>query len=413
MFNENLCHSVKSKNCLNEQCTYKQKSNEKLCGIHSKMKNVIYYTVQNNINIQNINIQNANTQNINTQNINELDIDLNEMNILEELEKLTDNIKLDVDDNNEKNDEIDKIKIYTKDELYDIILNNKFIGISSLRNSIKNCSLYRIINIRQSKPNLINNIKNIISMERYYLTKYNSLVKIQKTYRGWLVYRKKICSNDTDILTFSSIYEIPDNYFYIFHDKVTNKKYGYDIRTLIQIMESEHASCPYTFRLFDEDEKNTINSIKDHLIKSGLVMDIEKAEMSPEEEVEMKIKDVFYQINMLDNYTNHIWFKKLELYQLIDLYVKMEDIWSYRSLMPLNAKKKIVKNGIAFNIPIGQIRSIKSKIKIQNILLDEFTRFITEGIDREEKKLGAILVLTGLVEVSNEAAYALPHLIQL
>jgi hypothetical protein len=49
---------------------------------------------------------------------------------------------------------------------------------------------------------------------------------------------------------------------------------------------------------------------------------------------------------------------------------------------------------------------------MQNILLDEFLRLITEGIDREEKKLGAILILTGLVEVSFEAAIALPYLIQ-
>ena len=35
-----------------------------------------------------------------------------------------------------------------------------------------------------------------------------------------------------------------------------------------------------------------------------------------------------------------------------------------------------------------------------------------EGINRDEKKVGAILVLTALVEVSVEAADALPHLVQ-
>ena len=38
---------------------------------------------------------------------------------------------------------------------------------------------------------------------------------------------------------------------------------------------------------------------------------------------------------------------------------------------------------------------------------------ITEGINIEEKKLGAILILTALVEVSHEAAHALPHLMQI
>jgi hypothetical protein len=49
---------------------------------------------------------------------------------------------------------------------------------------------------------------------------------------------------------------------------------------------------------------------------------------------------------------------------------------------------------------------------LQNIILNDFKKLISEGIDREEKKLGAILILTGLVEVSYEAANALTHLIQ-
>jgi hypothetical protein len=116
---------------------------------------------------------------------------------------------------------------------------------------------------------------------------------------------------------------------------------------------------------------------------------------------------------MLDNYTNHEWFKNLNLHQLIHLYALMEDIWNYRSSMTLQSKKKIIKNGIIFSIPIHIIKQEKSIIKMQNILLDEFTRLITEGVDREEKKLGAILILTGLVEISADAADALPHLLQI
>lgn len=76
-------------------------------------------------------------------------------------------------------------------------------------------------------------------------------------------------------------------------------------------------------------------------------------------------------------------------------------------------KKKIIKNGSVFSIPIYIIKKEKSLIKIQNVVLDEFTRLINEGVDREEKKLGAILILTGLVEISSDAADALPHLMQI
>jgi hypothetical protein len=115
---------------------------------------------------------------------------------------------------------------------------------------------------------------------------------------------------------------------------------------------------------------------------------------------------------MLDNYTNSEWFKNLNIYQLFDLYLIMEDIWNYRSNMTIESKKKIVKDGLLFTYPKMMIKSIKSKIKLQNIILNDFSRLITEGIDREERKLGAIFILTGLVEVSHEASDALPHLIQ-
>jgi hypothetical protein len=126
----------------------------------------------------------------------------------------------------------------------------------------------------------------------------------------------------------------------------------------------------------------------------------------------MKIKDTFHKINMLDNYTNYEWFKNLNTHDLYTLYIKTEDIWNYRSNMSIESKSKIVKYGIAFNIHSTLLKTY-NKIKLQNIILDEYNRLISEGINRDEKKLGAILILTGLVEVSFDAANALPHLIQI
>jgi hypothetical protein len=201
-------------------------------------------------------------------------------------------------------------------------------------------------------------------------------------------------------------------YFYIFYDEITKKKFAYDIRTLSEIIKSDYPSCPYTFRKFNDYEKNNILNYCEKLEKKGICISIEKPVLNYEEATEMKIKDIFHKINMLDNYTSHEWFKNLSYNQLIDLYLIAEDIWIYRSMISEENKKKIVKNGIAFNIPKYQIKTCKSYIKLQNIILDEFNRFITEGIDIQEKKLGAMLILTALVEVSIEAANALPHLIQ-
>jgi hypothetical protein len=80
--------------------------------------------------------------------------------------------------------------------------------------------------------------------------------------------------------------------------------------------------------------------------------------------------------------------------------------------MSIEQKKNIIYNGTVFNVPQYIIKGQKSKIKLQNVILDEFLRLIKEGVNVEERRLGSMLILTGLVEVSYEASCALPHLIQ-
>ena len=368
IFKNNQCKSIKSKNNINIQCCNISKKGEILCGVHIKSKSITLFKGCVNDTIVNDTIVN----------------DINS-----------------------------KKKIFSVEDLFDIILNNDNISIYSIRKSINNSYLNKFINTKQSKPLLINCLKNIISKERFYVTHKSYIILIQSYYRRWLIYRKKKCYNDTDILTFTSKYDIPNIYFYIFNDTITKKRYAYDIRTLLQIIDSDYPSCPYTFRTFTNEEKSIIINYKNKLLMNNININIEKEKLSIEEETEMKIKDVFYQINMLDNYTNHVWFKNLNINELVNLYIIMEDIWNYRSNMDIDSKKRIVKNGMIFTTSQQIIKQTKSKIKLQNIILDDFLRLITEGINIDEKKLGAILILTGLVEVSIEAADALPHLIQI
>ena len=446
IFNQSLCHSIKSKNCLTEQCTNKPLINQTLCGKHINAKNIIYFT---DYNIQNLNDTLLNNTLLNDTLLNNTlfndtllndtllndtllnntlfnDTSHNHTNILEKnkleenkinkenkIEQSINNVTNKIEEKTEKTEKNDIKIIYSKEELFDIIQKNKNISVYSLRKSIKNCYLKDFINTKLTKCNLIKEIKVNIEKERFYTNNIYYIILIQKIYRKWSNNKRAICFNDTDILTFDSIYDIPNKYFYVFNDKVTNKKYGYDIRTLIEIIYSDYPSCPYTFRSFTDEEKNRIYKYKNYLEMKGIELNIEKRVMTEQEEIDMKIKDIFYKINMLDNYTNPLWFKNLNLQQLINLYILMEDIWCYRTSMPMDAKRNIIYNGIAFNVPLYIIKSQKSLIKMQHVILDEFNRFITEGINRDERKLGAILILSGLVEISVEAAEALPHLIQI
>ena len=373
-FNIELCHSVKSKNAKNTQCCNKKKDNENLCGKHLNAKEIILYSDYFKL----------------------------------FSESFTKNLVI-ITEHNDEIIENENKDIYSKDILFEKIFNNEYISIYSLRNSIKFNGLKKLINTKQSKSLILKDLKNFHKKERYYVANIKNVILIQSIYRRWNIYRRALCVNDTDILTFTSKYDIEDKYLYIFKNDI-GKKYAYDIRTLYQIVKSQYPSCPYTFKSFTDNE---INNILSYCQKLDFSIVDEKEKMTIEEETIMKMKDVFYEINMLDNYTDYRWFEQLNVNQLISLYIKTEDIWNYRSLMTKDSKEKIVNSGVVFNLPIFYIKSLKNKTVLQNIILDEYRRMITEGINREEKKLGAILILTGLVEVSVNANMALPHLVQM
>ena len=404
-----LCKSVKSKTFLNVQCCNKAKLGELFCGKHLNSKNIILYKETGN-NIEQPNI--VNNKNNNTINNTVNDTVNNTVNDTINVHIIDSSIKTSIETLNKTD-----IIIYSKDELFHKISSNHYINIGSIRKSIKKCKSLNWINLKSSKQTLITIIKKEIEKERYYLSNIDSIIKVQSYIRMHLIIKFinkiKSCSNDSDILSFTNLLDIERKYLYIFSDIITGKKYGYDIRTLLEIINSDYPSCPYTIRNFTTHEKEDVFQYRDALIKKGIDIKIEKIVMTPEEEIDMRIKDVFHKINMLDNYTNPLWFKNLNIFHLHQLYMKSEDIWNYRSGMSIDAKKKIISNGCVFNIPIPIIKNISSKIQLQNIILSEFSRMITEGIDREEKKLGAIFILTALVEVSHDAADALPHLIQI
>ena len=124
---------------------------------------------------------------------------------------------------------------------------------------------------------------------------------------------------------------------------------------------------------------------------------------------------VFHKFDMLDNYTDHLWFKNLSMIQLKKLYKECEDIWNYRAGLTQEAKKILVHNGIAFPHSIHKIIGMSdnhgTKLKLQSIILSEFEKLLDQGQTIGDRKTSAKLMITGLVAVSDDAAQAYPYLV--
>ena len=252
--------------------------------------------------------------------------------------------------------------------------------------------------------------------------KVKSINKIKKWIRNIWKSRCRNCCNESDFITFEKLVDIPYPFVY-FHRLENNVIQGYDIRSLILYIKdsikenpTKLIKNPYTCETFTNDDINHIHHRANLLKLSANNVKREEIPVNPEVEFQQYVLSIFQKMDFLDNYTNMDWFLHLSFRDLKKLYYSIHDIWTYRAQLEDSIKVRIVRNGFAFpvhHIVIDRMPdNEKNKRNVQKIILKEFDRFISEGVTRDDKKLGCMLMLTGLVEISPDAAAALPQFIQ-
>ena len=293
-------------------------------------------------------------------------------------------------------------------------VNQKVIINYTFSNNINNTNNTNDMNIDE-KIDFMRKIKKIDEIDEVIdnSNKEINIIKCQSIIRRFLVIRKKKCINDEDFFTLENKYLIPDKYFISITDE-NNYTYCFDIRSLNKLLETSKLN-PYTSKPFTSKNLTKINNKISSLRASESSDTISYnfiSGLSDEQIFESCMIEIFHKFDMLDNYTDYKWFANLSLRELKLLYFNLEKLWNYRSQLSHNQKCRIIHSGIAFNIPHARINRISNIKHLQKILLDEFNRFASEGVDINEKKLGVMLILTCLVEVSYNAAISLPHLRQ-
>jgi hypothetical protein len=305
-------------------------------------------------------------------------------------------------------------------EKYDFMGRNALslskIKISKLKSTITNLGITNIVNIAKSdKSNIVKELRNYYAkMEQFALKiSIKQFTRFQAHARGFLVQRRKRCVNNEDFCTLDSKYEIPSLYYFSYND-IDKFAYCFDIRSIVQLIKHEQIN-PYNRNNIPPIVIAKMHKRIDQLRWRGIIIEYDKPVLTPEQEFRNKMLLVFHKFDALDNYTNFEWFAKLDIKKLKDLYTIAEDIWAYRAALPMQKKMQIRMHGIAFHTDKYLIKTISENNKryLQNILLNEFDKFVSDGVTRDDRKLGAMLMLTALVEVSPEAAAALPQFVQI
>lgn len=369
--NKTLCVSIQRKGSIN-QCIRKPKENSEYCGIHKRMKTPIRYE----------DILKKNTKMVNEIKLSSLFYDPN--------------------------------RIYSKSDFYE--KPKTYFKLNILRRTINRLNLNSLIDPIQNKYILINKIKSYFIKYDYYSDNVKSIIKVQSMFRKYLIRKRKYTVNDTDFFTMENKYTIPLHYYYSY--KTFNGfTYCFDIRSLnkmIEINENSNITNPYNQMFIPSFIINDINNkISDLKIKNIPVL-FKCDKLTPEQEFNSYVLDVFQKIDMLGNYTDCGWFYNLNMSQLIKLYVEAEDIWNYRTQLSPSKKIDIVQDGNIFTIPIHVINelTVKHKRELQILLLHIFNSLVTKGKTIDDKKLGAMIVLTSLTIVSKDAADAMPWYVQ-
>tara|TARA_B100000780_G_scaffold121239_1_gene84914 strand:+ start:966 stop:1913 length:948 start_codon:yes stop_codon:yes gene_type:complete len=272
----------------------------------------------------------------------------------------------------------------------------------------KSCKFHNIDYCGLKKKDIYIKLMNYLDRIKMFNSSITFIIKIQSNWRRYLIKRTSNCVNDTDLLEFESLHLMPLHYFFSIteYDIV----YGFDIRFLYKYKKPW--KNPYTGLIFSQKSIDAAQLRIDTMIGNGISLILEKDILSPDEHFKLWGESVFHRIDQLDNYTDSLWFFDLSLGQLKKLYRVAEDVWNYRCQFTAQQKINIISTQTVYTTNNNTIQQTINKRWLQTIILTNFEKMVSLGININEKKLGAILVLTALVEVSSGAANSYPYLVQ-
>ena len=380
--NNNKCLSVKSKKST-EQCPYIFKSGCMYCGIHKrskKPKNILtlpdLYDIGDFINKPSILLDIVNKTDI-------LDYDSLIHNLIDTT--IT---------------EIKTTSTFSKD--YDV---SSCAAASAPAISSKSSA-----DIVKSKDiNRFDISKKTINYTKDYI---RNIIKIQSLVRKNLIFKRNKCNNKIDCITMDTIYDIPSIYFYEHYDAKSKLYFGFDIRCLSKVIESKYKINPYTNCDFSKEELEKIKSDITMYKKINTYKELEKDKLTAKQELEAYVLDVFHLFDLLGYYTDMNWFLDLGLKKLHRLYYESQDMFYYRLNLPKTELVKYADNGHIFIIKYNNITSINDINDMRYIILNEYNKLLTYSKNKDgDKKTVALWLLLALMEVSDAARAAMPHLI--
>jgi hypothetical protein len=275
-------------------------------------------------------------------------------------------------------------------------------------------------------PQIVNNLPVYTTMKEIYLRNITKIIKIQSFIRGSIIrylnklrgpglFKRTLCNNDCDIYLMDDIKTIHllDFYSVKEHD---NFIYGFHIETIYKYInlnsDKTEINNPYTNRPLPNGSIQNINIIYNYYKKIGFRQPI--VNIVPQDTaflIKNKVLTIFQKMDQLNNYTDIDWFLCLDHSQLIKLVFLVKDLFEYRLDLTQQKKENIMSIGYVFPKECKYYKNLAIN-ELKTEILDEFDKLVSQGKSKDDKYLGSLIILSGIVELVPKCALAYPWLVQ-
>jgi hypothetical protein len=252
--------------------------------------------------------------------------------------------------------------------------------------------------------------ERILAWWRFYKGLY------YRRYHGPAYFERGLCVNDADFFSTDSVNDISGVMFYSYKDDL-NHIYGFDLRSIHTLLYRARTSAsealnPFNRAVFPKFVQKQVTVLIRKLTAWKLPTEwVPLAPPTPEQQIRMKIVDVFSKIDELNYYSSPDWFIGLSEGRHRRFYVQLFDIWTHRANLTPAQKNTIVPGftGRLFRTPRWALADMTYDA-LQKMNLGVIRMMISSAEDRNDRILGAMYVVSALTLVCDGARTAYPWL---
>lgn len=214
--------------------------------------------------------------------------------------------------------------------------------------------------------------------------------------------------NDTDFFSMEPLSELSPEYFISYPE--ANQIYGFDLRSLHTIAHQEPPLNPYTRSPIPASVLDLVRTRVAALEARGLPVRWTPLDPpTPEQQARMRIVDLFLAINDLNYYSTPEWYFAMDAAAHRRYYAELHSIWALRAGLTEEQKERIVPD---------HRRRLFRIISVAELTVDEIARlnastmrmFVSSAVDKNDRIVGAMYVVSALTLVNREAKEAYPWL---